>query len=381
MPRERRIRWWLVCLPLYPYLWGLWTAYDRLEPEAESADEPVAALSRGFGRGGPPGIARALVQSGSAPEEAESVAAVVARRLGNRWKGSFVVATAPSGFHHVTAYSGKKRAVVGRGTRGVKLHPVEERLVRAKGAVKAGLFPSLHAAGVPNELHQDFVDVFRWAADMAGDMQDEDTFTLLWTERNAAGRAVGRRLEAAAFDGEKVGRYAAIRWDGEFFDRDGYALRRAFLRSPLRYRAISSGFGGFRFTPLGWPMRRHRGTDFAAPVGTPVISVADGTISHVGALGEYGNLVKVRHTSGRETYYGHLVRYGSGVRPGLTIRQGQVLGYVGTTGNATGPHLHFELRRHGKHEDFREAELPGEPLGLALRPRRFRERWKQLLGR
>lgn len=381
MTRKRPVRWWLVCLPLYPALWGLWEALDRLEWDAETAEEPAAGVSRQFGRGGPAGLVPALMLLGSAPTEADSVARVVLRRFGPKWNGAFAVEASDHKFRHVTAFHGKRKAVVGRHAKGVELVEVQERLLKAKGTVQGGLLPSLHAAGVPEELQHDFVDAFRWSTDLIGDVRDDDRFSVVWTERGAGGKAVGYRLEAATLEGSEVGRHAGMLWDGEFYDRDGLALRRSYLKSPLRYRAISSAFGGFRFSPLGWPMRRHRGTDFAAPAGTPVISVADGTASYVGWMSEYGNLVKVRHPSSRETFYGHLSRFGPGLRNGAPVRQGRVLGYVGVTGNATGPHLHFELRRDGKTEDFREAELPGEAIGRASRPRRFAKRWTLLLGR
>lgn len=379
MREKRKIRWWLVALPVAGALWGAWRLGTELALEAEGNDEPPPAVLKSFGRGGVPGIVHSLVQTGSTKAEAESAARVVRRKLGKDWAGSFIVVGSTTGFHHVKAYRGKRRAIVGPGSPGVDREPVEEQLKRAQGVVGSNLPASLHAAGVPAVLHQDFADVFRWSADMMGDAQTGDRFSLAWTERTAGGRPLTHRLEAAVFQGKETGKHQAIRWDGEFFDRKGLALRRHYLRSPLRYKSISSSFGGFRFSPLGWPMRRHRGTDFAARLGTPVISVADGTVAFLGAKGEYGNLVIVRHPSNRQTFYGHLGRYGPGIRKGSIIRQGQVLGYVGITGNSTGPHLHFELRRDGETQDFRAAELPGEAIGLASRPRRFAARWKELL--
>lgn len=356
---------------------GDWRIRER---EAETVDEPVAATSRSFGKGGAAAVARALAQLGSAPEEAASVGRAVERKLGKGWQGPFVVvAAADGGFHHVTAFRGKRRAIVGRGSPGVALVPVEERLLHADGAVSGGVGGSLASAGVPVELIPEFLDVFRWSVDLVADAQDGDKFRAVWTGRSAKGRAIGWRLEAARYDGA-AGRLASILWDGDFFDERGRSVRREYLKAPVRYRAISSAFGKFRFSPFGKPWRLHKGTDFAAPVGTPIVSVADGRVAYAGRRGEYGNLVDVAHDGQRQTLYGHLSRYGPGIRRGAPVRQGQVLGYVGVTGNATGPHLHFELRKSGETENFRAAKLPSRTAPRATRPIKFRARWKELLG-
>ncbi|MBI5201054.1 MAG: M23 family metallopeptidase, partial [Elusimicrobia bacterium] len=169
-------------------------------------------------------------------------------------------------------------------------------------------------------------------------------------------------------------------WDGEFFDPKGRSMRREWLKAPVRYRAISSAFGKFRWSPLGKPWRRHKGTDVAAPIGSPIVAVADGEVDFAGAKGQYGNLVEVAHAGERQTYYGHLSRYGPGIRKGAPVAQGQVLGYVGITGNATGPHLHFELRKAGAQEDFQQAKLPSRSAARASRPIKFRARWRELFG-
>ncbi|MBI4422619.1 MAG: M23 family metallopeptidase [Elusimicrobia bacterium] len=349
-----------------------------LGARAELADEPYRPTVRFFGRGGPEELRQALVQTGSAPSEAGSVARAAWRRLGEGRASFVVVASTTGAFHHVTAYRAKRRVVVGRDARGVRLSETAERLAAAEGKVRGSLLDSLSAAGVPSELAQDFLDMFRWSMDPSDDPKDGDRFRLVWSERVAGQQAYGRKLEAAAYDGAATGRHSGMRWDDEFFDRKGRSLRRRYLRAPMRYLAISSPFGKLRFSRLGWPMRRHRGTDYMAPTGTPIVCVADGTVSFIGAKPSYGNLVRVRHTGGWETCYGHLSRYGPGVRRSGAVRQGQVLGYVGATGNATGPHLHFELRRDGRTEDYRAAELPDAPLRKASRPTRFKARWREL---
>ncbi|MBI4347363.1 MAG: M23 family metallopeptidase [Elusimicrobia bacterium] len=375
-----KLRWrLLVLLAAFLAVGAAWLHRD-LAAKAEIVDEPYGQPSRSFGRGGDKSITRALMQLGSAHEEAYSVGQAVLRKLGKDWKGPFVVVAGPEGFHHVTAFRGKRRAIVGRGSAGVLLAPVEERLVHAKGEVRGGVPVSLVGAGMPPDTMHEFVDLFRWSIDLVADAQDGDTFQAIWTERVALNKPIGWRLEGAVYESALTGRISAMRWDAGFFDRRGRSVKRTYLKAPVRYRWISSGFGKFRSSPLGWPMRRHKGTDFAAEMGTPIVAVADGRVSFAGWKGEYGHLVVVTHEGQRETFYGHLGRFGPGVRRGVPVVQGQVLGYVGVTGNATGPHLHFELRKSGATEDFRAARLPSRPAALATRPIKFKARWKELFG-
>ena len=345
--------------------------HRALRRSAESAEAPYAGTVRYYGKGGGVAIARALEETGSPPAEAASVAGAVSRRLGRGAPGSFVVAASTGGaFQYVAASRGRRRVVVGRGSRGVRTAEVAERLMRVQGVVKGPLPASLERAGVPPGLAQDFLDVFRWSLDLTSDAKDGDRFAAAWTERSSGGETIGRKLEGAAYRDT-----AGVLFDGEFLDAKSRPLRRAYLRAPMRYHSISSDYGGLRF---GFGIRRHHGTDFAAPMGTPVLAVADGVVLARGWLGEYGYRIVVRHPDGRETLYGHLSRYGLGIRPGGAVRQGRVLGYVGRSGNATGPHLHFELRKDGRTLDFRSAELPGAPKRVTTRPLRFRERWQEV---
>lgn len=375
-----KLRWRLLLLLAALLAIGAAWLHRDLAAKAEAVDEPYGQLSRSFGRGGAQSVTRALMQLGSAHEEAYSIGKAVDRKLGKNWKGPFVVVAGPDGFHHVTAHQGKRRAIVGRQTAGVLLAPVEERLLHAPGVVKDGVSASLVGAGMPPDLLPEFLDVFRWSIDLVADAQEGDTFKAIWTERVALNKPVGWRLEGAVYESALTGKLSAMRWDDGFFDKRGRSVKRSYLKAPVRYRSISSAFGKFRFSPLGWPMRRHKGTDFAAEIGTPIVAVADGRVNLAAWQGEYGNLVVVTHEGQRETFYGHLSRFGPGVRRGVPVVQGQVLGYVGITGNSTGPHLHFELRKGGVTEDFRAARLPSRPVALATRPIKFGARWRELFG-
>ncbi len=153
-----------------------------------------------------------------------------------------------------------------------------------------------------------------------------------------------------------------------FYDDKGRSLRRAFLRAPLRFSHISSRFGG-RFHPILKRWRTHQGTDYAAAYGTPVRATADGVVMIAGRNGDYGNLVELRHANGIRTRYGHLSRFASGVHVGQRVGQQQIIGYVGATGLATGPHLHYEFLINGRPTNPQRKDAgAGEPVPSKLKP-------------
>jgi murein DD-endopeptidase MepM/ murein hydrolase activator NlpD len=176
----------------------------------------------------------------------------------------------------------------------------------------------------------------------------------------------GRTLTAFRFDSAG---------GSSLFDADGNSLRRAFLRAPVEFRRISSSFARARRHPILGTFRRHEGTDYAADRGTPVMAAGDGSVLRAGRAGGYGNLVELRHRSGITTRYGHLRGFARGVRAGSRVSQGQVIGYVGATGLASGPHLHYEFRVNGVPRDSRRVDLGnGDPLPPAQRAAFERER-------
>jgi murein DD-endopeptidase MepM/ murein hydrolase activator NlpD len=182
---------------------------------------------------------------------------------------------------------------------------------------------------------------------------------------------------AAEYKGESVGTKRVFRWqlpDGEwsYFQEDGTSARKAFLKSPLKFAHVTSRFG-MRFHPVLEYLKAHQGVDYAAAVGTPVWSVADGTVTMAGNTGAGGNSVCVRHRNGFETCYLHLSSYGSGVRSGARVAQKQVIGYSGNTGRTTGPHLHFAMKRGGAYVNPLNQKFPrNEPVPASLLAR-FRE--------
>ena len=153
-----------------------------------------------------------------------------------------------------------------------------------------------------------------------------------------------------------------------FYDASGNSLRRAFLRAPVQFRRISSSFARARFHPVLGITRRHEGTDYAAAPGTPVMAAGDGVVVRAGRAGGYGNLIELRHRNGITTRYGHLRGFARGIHAGARVEQGQTIGFVGSTGLATGPHLHYEFRVNGVARDSRRVELGnGAPISNDLR--------------
>jgi murein DD-endopeptidase MepM/ murein hydrolase activator NlpD len=165
-----------------------------------------------------------------------------------------------------------------------------------------------------------------------------------------------------------------------YYDADGGSLRRAFLRAPVEFRRISSNFSRRRFHPVLGRSRRHEGTDYSAAPGTPVMAAGDGSVLRAGRAGGYGNLVELRHLNGITTRYGHLRSIARNVRRGVRVEQGQIIGYVGSTGLATGPHLHYEFRMNGVPQDSRRVKLGGgAPVGSQDRAAFAQERDRLLL--
>ena len=243
------------------------------------------------------------------------------------------------------------------------------------GTIKSSLFSALDKssdASLPRsaraELAFSLADIFEYRVDMSKDLQVGDQFHIL-VERlqkpNGAiiiNKILGARL---ALSGNEI---EAIRFDsraasGEYFDGSGKSLRAAFLRAPVAFRRISSIFGGRRHPVLGiW--RKHKGTDYAASMGTPVRSIGDGVVVFAGRKGGYGNVIDIRHRNGFVSRYGHLRSFAKGVRRGTHVTIGSTIGAVGMSGLATGPHLHFEILVNGVQRDPRIAlqMKGGEPI-------------------
>ena len=228
-------------------------------------------------------------------------------------------------------------------------------------------------------------DVFDWEVDFNHDLQPGDHFRVV-AERlvSSEGEARFGRVVAARLDLSGKRLYAFEFDTGarpSFWDENGRSLQREFLRSPLRYKRVSSPFSRSRWQPILHYYRAHEGTDFAADYGTPVRSVGDGVVVLVGREGDYGNLVVIRHAHGVETRYGHLSAFADGLKAGDRVVQGALVGYVGSSGLSTGPHLHFEVRQNGRAVNPLHqlgGAAPGAPLPAALRPAFVKEQQRLL---
>ncbi|MBE0478818.1 M23 family metallopeptidase, partial [Candidatus Aerophobetes bacterium] len=242
--------------------------------------------------------------------------------------------------------------------------PVEKILIGAKGEIKSSLYEDMRKEGLNNELILRYADIFSWEIDFLTDPRKGDYFRVIWERQvDPEGKILteGRILVAQYSNRGKE--YTAIFYEDPegnkgYFTSEGNSLRRSFLRSPLNYTRISSNFSYRRFHPILKVHRPHLGVDYAAPTGTPVSVIGDGVVTFSGWKGGFGNYVEVRHPNGYTTSYGHLSRIASGVSKGRRVSQGQVIGYVGSTGLSTGPHLDFRIAKDGRFLNFLTLELP-----------------------
>lgn len=242
--------------------------------------------------------------------------------------------------------------------------PVEREMVVVQGSVRSSLFDAVKATGEEEILALQLAELFQWDVDFHREVRAGDWFALLVEKIRADGKTVaygpivagayvnaGKRLDAVryAIPGEAPG----------YYDPSGRPLRKQFLRSPLRFSRITSRYSMNRLHPVLGRRMPHYGVDYGAPTGTPVMATGDGVVAYTGWRGGGGNTVEIRHPGGISTSYLHLSRFARGVHPGARVAQGQVIGYVGSTGLATGPHLDYRVTRNGRHVN--PMTLGGEP--------------------
>jgi len=236
------------------------------------------------------------------------------------------------------------------------------RVEMRAGEVRSSLFAAADVVGLPDAITLQLAEVFSGEIDFHHDLRRGDRFTVVYETRELDGHGSGAgRILAAEFVNKDVP-HRAFLWrtpdSGEdYYAEDGKSLRRAFLRSPLAFTRVTSGFSLARFHPFLQTWRAHRGVDFAAPAGTPVHAAGEGQVALAARQGGYGNVVILRHSGAYSTVYAHLSRFAAGVKTGARVAQGEVIGYVGQTGWATGPHLHYE---------FRVNDIQHNPLTIAL---------------
>lgn len=246
------------------------------------------------------------------------------------------------------------------------------RVATVHGRVERSLFHAIEEAGEQPQLVIALVNIFEWDFDFTADTRAGDRFRLVVEKRYAGDTFVSYgRVLAAQYQSERrllTGIAFAVGTRFAYYDADGRSLRKMFLKSPLEFTRITSGFTYARPHPILGGRRPHLAIDYAAPTGTPIRAVADGVVVKAGWDGGYGRVVRIRHRAGYETLYAHLSRLGRGVRPGVRVSQRQVVGHVGTTGVSTGPHLHYEVIKGGRRVNpLGEKFIPGEPIPTAQR--------------
>jgi len=262
----------------------------------------------------------------------------------------------------------------------------ERKLLMSSGEIQSSLFAATDAAGMSDGVAVQLADIFSSEVDFHRDLRPGDHFGVVFEAFYSNGEFVrSGRIVAAEFT--NAGRtYRAVYYQdpqgrGGYYTPQGKNMRKSFLRSPLEFSRVSSGFSLSRFHPVLNTWRAHRGVDYAAPSGTRVKATADGYVQFMGRQGGYGNLIVLYHKNEYSTAYGHLSAYAKGLRVGQRVNQGDVIGYVGMTGLATGPHLHYEFRVNGTHQDpLRRVLPPGPPITAELRPA-FETALHQLLER
>jgi murein DD-endopeptidase MepM/ murein hydrolase activator NlpD len=232
----------------------------------------------------------------------------------------------------------------------------------ARGVVRSSLFQAADDAQIPESVTVQLAEVFGSEIDFLSDLRKGDEFQLAYEMLSVQGEPLrAGRLIAAQFT-NRGKRYEALWYEvpgsaGSYYSFNGQSLRRSFLRAPLEFSRVSSGFGG-RMHPIARQWREHRGVDYAAPTGTPVRATSDGVVSFAGRQGGYGNVIELEHRGDVSTLYGHLNGFAATVRKGTRVNQGDVIGYVGSTGWSTGPHLHYEFRVKGVYKDPLTVALP-----------------------
>ena len=248
-------------------------------------------------------------------------------------------------------------------------NPLEVEVAGARARIETSLFDAGRDAGMSARTVMVLAnEIFGWDIDFANDIRAGDEFSALYQRKFQDGQYVndGRVLAAEFTNRGKTHRAVWFESaDGSvkgYYTPEGKGMRKAFLRAPLDFTRVSSGFNPKRRHPISGKLRAHRGIDFAAPTGTPIYAAGDGRIEFAGRKGGYGNAVVINHGRGITTLYGHMSRFGKSGRTGRQVRQGAVIGYVGSTGASTGPHLHYEYRVKGVHKNPASIALPNTEI-------------------
>ncbi|MBR6655210.1 MAG: peptidoglycan DD-metalloendopeptidase family protein [Alistipes sp.] len=250
-------------------------------------------------------------------------------------------------------------------------HNITVRRTKSTATIKSSLWGAIMSAKLPYALAAEMEDIYEWTIDFFG-IQEGDTFTVIYDEKFIDTVSIGiGRIWGAKFTHRKKDIYAipfAQNGKLQYWEKDGSSLRKQLLKAPLKFTRISSGYTNARLHPVLRVYRPHHGIDYAAPAGTPVRSVADGVVIKKGYSGGAGHMVKIKHSGDLVSGYLHLSKYGKGIENGARVSQGQIIGYVGSTGRSTGPHLDFRLWRAGKPiNPANVTQNPSEPISKKQR--------------
>jgi murein DD-endopeptidase MepM/ murein hydrolase activator NlpD len=236
-----------------------------------------------------------------------------------------------------------------------------------QGVINSSLFLDGQRAGLSQKKLMELANIFGWDIDFALDIREQDQFALIYEEHFLDGIIIGEGNILAAQFTNRGEVFNAIRHsDGSYYSPKGYSMRKAFLRSPVDFYRISSKYNPNRKHPVLKTSRPHRGVDYAASTGTPIKASGDGKVIWRGTKGGYGRTIILQHAGIYTTLYAHMSKYNSKVKKGSRVKQGQVIGYIGSSGLVTGPHLHYEFRSNGVHKDPLKVKFPNvQPLNKA----------------
>lgn len=261
----------------------------------------------------------------------------------------------------------------------------EVKTTYAHAVINSSLFLSAKRAGLPHSLTMDLANVFGYDIDFAMDIREGDEFELIYEEKVVNGKQVGTGNILSARFTNRGKTFTAVRYTNKqgntsYYNANGESMRKAFIRTPVDFARISSRFSNGRRHPILNKIRAHKGVDYAAPRGTPIKAAGDGRIALAGRHGGYGNAVIIQHGQRYRTLYAHMQGFAKGVRNGANVKQGQIIGYIGTTGLSTGPHLHYEFQINGTHVDPLSQKLPmSDPIARSEKAR-FMQQSKPLMA-
>lgn len=256
----------------------------------------------------------------------------------------------------------------------------------AHGVINSSLFVAAKRAGLSHNLTMDLANIFGYDIDFAMDIREGDEFEVIYQNKKVGDKSVGTGNILSARFTNRGKTYTAVRYTDKqgnvsYYDADGNSMRKAFIRTPVDFARISSRFSNGRKHPILNKIRAHKGVDYAAPRGTPIKAAGDGKVILAGRKGGYGNTIVLQHGSRYRTLYAHMQGFAKGVRTGGSVKQGQIIGYIGTTGLSTGPHLHYEFQVNGTHVDPLSQKLPMSDPIARQEKQRFLQQSKPLMAR